>query len=66
MELLMITWTDIFYGIGTFFGWIFQGMKWLGHSPNVIFGICVVGGILYWTMRLTRYNKHAKRNTTLE
>jgi hypothetical protein len=66
MGLLMITWTDIFFGIATFFGWIFDGMKWLAHSPNVIFGFFVVFGITYWTVRLARYNKTAKRNSTLE
>ncbi|MES2679606.1 MAG: hypothetical protein V4635_06960 [Bacteroidota bacterium] len=66
MKMLMITWTDIFEGTGTFFQWIFKGMRVLGHGPNVIIWILVIGGIFYWTMRLSRYRKEAQRNSTLE
>jgi hypothetical protein len=62
----MITWTDIFNGIGTFFQWIFKGMKVLGHGPNVIIWLLIIGGIVYWTMRLGRYNRQSQRNSTLE
>jgi hypothetical protein len=62
----MITWTDIFNGIGTFFHWIFKGMKVLGHGPNVIIWLLIIGGIVYWTMRLGRYNRQSQRNSTLE
>jgi hypothetical protein len=62
----MITWTDIFYWIGDFFEWIFKGMKALGHGPNVIIWILIVGGIAYWTLRLSRYRKQADRNGTIE
>ena len=66
MKMLMITWTDIFYAIGDFCQWIFRGMKVLGHLPNVIIGMLIVGGLAYWTMRLARYRKEAQRNNTLE
>lgn len=64
--MLMITWTDIFEGTGTFFQWIFKGMRVLGHGPNVIIWILIISGICYWTMRLMRYRKAAHRNSTLE
>jgi hypothetical protein len=64
--LMMITWTDIFYAIGDFFLWFFKGLKWLGHSPNVIFWILILGGIGYWTFRLARYMGESRRNGTLE
>jgi hypothetical protein len=66
MKMLMITWTDVFYAIGDFFQWIFKGMKVLGHGPNVIIWILIIGGIFYWTMRLARYRKQAHRNNTIE
>jgi len=66
MKMLMITWTDIFEGTGTFFQWIFKGMRVLGHGPNVFIWILVISGICYWTMRLMRYRKEAHRNSTLE
>lgn len=66
MTNLMITWTDVFYGIGDFCQWIFRGMKVLGHSPNVIIWIMIVGVLVYWTMRLGRYKKEAHRNGTIE
>ena len=64
--MLMITWTDIFEGIGVFFEWIFKGMRVLGHGPNVIIWILIVGILAYWTMRLSRYKKEARRNGTVE
>jgi hypothetical protein len=66
MNLLMITWTDVFYAIGDFFQWIFKGMKAIGQLPNVIIWILIIGGIIYWTLRLTRYHRESQRNSTLE
>jgi ribose/xylose/arabinose/galactoside ABC-type transport system permease subunit len=66
MKMLMITWTDIFEGTGTFFEWIFKGMRVLGHIPNVIIWLLIIGILAYWTMRLGRYRKQAERNSTIE
>lgn len=66
MKLLMITWTDIFEGIGNFCLWMFKGMKMLGHGPNVIIWILIIFAIVYWTFRLNRYKKEAQRNGTIE
>lgn len=66
MNLLMITWTDIFNGIGNFCLWVFKGMKMLGHGPNLIIGCLIIGAIFYWTFRLMRYRKEAQRNSTIE
>jgi hypothetical protein len=66
MHLLMITWTDIFEATGRFFQWIFKGMKVLGHGPNVIIWIFIIGGIVYWTLRLNRYRKVSRRSGTIE
>ena len=64
--MLMITWTDVFYATGDFFQWTFKGIKALGHGPNVIIWLLIIGGIFYWTFRLSRYRKQAQRNNTLE
>lgn len=66
MKLLMITWTDVFEATGRFFQWIFKGMKMLGHVPNVIIWLLIIGILTYWTLRLNRYKKEAKRNSTIE
>lgn len=66
MISLIITWTDIFEGIGVFFEWIFKGMRVLGHGPNVIIWILIIGILAYWIMRLSRYRKEARRNGTVE
>jgi len=66
MKMLMITWTDVFEGTGTFFQWIFKGMRVLGHGPNVIIWLLIIGVLVYWTMRLSRYRKEAERNGTIE
>lgn len=62
----MITWTDIFEGIGTFSYWIFKGMKSLGHGPNVIISSMIIGAIFYWTLRLAKYKKASHRDGTFE
>ncbi len=66
MKMLAITWTDIFYATGDFFQWIFKGMKVLGHIPNVLIWLLIIGILGYWTMRLSRYKKQAQRNNTIE
>lgn len=66
MKLLMITWTDVFEGIGSFSQTIFKGMRALGHGPNIIIWIMIIGVLIYWTMRLSRYKKEAHRNGTTE
>lgn len=63
---LIITWTDIFEGIGDFSLWIFRGMKMIGHGPNVIIWILIIGAIGYWTLRLGKYKKESQRNGTIE
>jgi hypothetical protein len=63
---LLVTWTDIFEGIGTFSYWIFSGMRALGQGPNVIWWVLIVGGIAYWCMRIAKDRKIAQRNGTYE
>ena len=66
MKMVMITWTDIFNGIGDLFLFLFKGMRALGHIPNVIIWILIIGTLVYWTLRLNRFRKEAKRNGTIE
>lgn len=66
MISLIITWADVFDAIAVFFQWIFKGMRVLGHGPNVIIWILILGILVYWTMRLNRYKKAAHRNGTSE
>ena len=66
MKMLAITWTDIFLATGDFFQWIFKGIKALGHIPNVLIWLLIIGILGYWTMRLGRYRKQAQRNNTIE
>lgn len=66
MKLLMITWTDIFEGIGTFFEWCFKGMRALGQMPNVLMGGFVIFLLAFWVFRLMKYKKEAVRNGTIE
>ena len=63
---LMVTWTDIFEGTGSFFQWCFKGMRALGQGPNVVIWILIIGAIGYWAMRISRYKKEAQRNGTIE
>lgn len=66
MKHAMVTWTDVFEGIGAFCEWGFKGMRALGQGPNVIFWLLIIFGLGYWTMRLRNYKKASQRNSTLE
>lgn len=66
MTSLMITWTDIFEGIGKFSYVVFKGMRGLGHGPNFFISLFVIGMLAFWTMRLVKYRGEAKRNNTIE
>ena len=63
---LMVTWTDVFESIAAFFEWCFRGMRVLGHGPNVVIWILIIGGITYWSMRIVKSKKESQRNGTLE
>ena len=64
MRTLMITWTDIFEGTGTFFQWCFKGMRALGQGPNLILGGVVIFCLAYWSYKIIKQNKEAARNGT--
>ena len=64
MITLMITMTDVFYGIGDFFQWIFKGMRVLGHGPNIILWIIIGFLLFYWTRQIMKQNKEAEKNGT--
>lgn len=66
MNLLMLTWTDVFNGIGDFFLWFFKGMKVISQGPNVVIWLLIIFAICYWTVRLNRYKNASRRNGTLE
>ena len=65
MISLMVTMTDVFYGIGKFSYKIFDLMKKIGHGPNVILWIIIFGLLVYWTVQITKQTKEAKKNGTL-
>lgn len=66
MRALMITWTDIFEGIGSFFQWTFKGMRALGQVPNVFISAFVIGLLAYWCYRIIKFRKIAQANGTVE
>jgi hypothetical protein len=65
MTSLMITMTDVFYGIGDFFQLIFKGMRLLGHGPNIILWVIIGSLLVYWTLQIIKQTKEADKNGTL-
>lgn len=65
MTSLMVTMTDVFYGIGDFSLWVFRGMKVLGHGPNIVLWTIILGLLIWQTFRMKRENKEADKNGTL-
>lgn len=66
MTSLMVTMTDVFYGIGDFSQMVFRGMKVLGHGPNIVLWSIIIFLLGYWTMKMKKYNKEADKNGTLK
>jgi hypothetical protein len=67
MAQLMITWTDIFNGIGDLHtNGIFPILRSLGHLPNVILGGTIVGLLFYWMYKIPKLNKEAEEKGTLK
>ena len=64
MKLLMITWTDLFNGIGDFSYWCFKGIRALGQGPNIIMGGIVIFLLAYWTVKIVQQNKKAVQDGT--
>lgn len=64
MTHLMITWTDVFEATGSFFYWIFKGMRALGQMPNVLMGGFVIFLLAYWTIKIVQQNKKAAQDGT--
>lgn len=67
MQSLVITWTDIFYGIGdACTNILFPILRILGHKPNVLLGGIIVGLLFYWMYRIQKYKKESVEKGTLE
>jgi hypothetical protein len=65
MSALMVTMTDVFYGIGDFSQTIFRGMKVLGFIPSIILWVIIGSLLAYWTMQIMKQTKEADKNGTL-
>ena len=65
MTSLMITMTDVFYGIGNFSKSVFKGMDVLGHGPNVILWSIIAFLLVYQVRQILKQNKEADKNGTL-
>ncbi|RME13906.1 MAG: hypothetical protein D6799_07585 [Bacteroidetes bacterium] len=67
MQNLMITWTDIFYGIGDLCtNGIFPILRALGHKPNILLGSTIVIVLFYCMYKVPKLNKEAEEKGTLK
>ena len=65
MTSLMVTMTDVFYGIGEFSKSVFKGMDVLGHGPNIILWSIIAFLLVYQVRQILKQNKEAEKNGTL-
>lgn len=49
--------TGFFNAIGDFFTWTFQFMPSLGNIPNLIIGLCIGAGTVYWLGQMRKHNR---------
>ena len=65
MTSLMVTMTDVFYGIGEFSKSVFKGMDVLGHCTNIILWSIIAFLLVYQVRQILKQNKEADKNGTL-
>lgn len=61
-----MTWNEIVYGLGDLLEMTFEILPPLGNLPNILFSLVIFGSLVYWMMQLSKYNKKAKENGTIE
>ncbi len=67
MHQLMITWTDIFNGIGDMCTNVFFPiLRALGHKSNILLGGTIVVLLFYWMYKISKFNKEAEKKGTLK
>ncbi|GAB4254209.1 MAG: hypothetical protein Kow0079_10320 [Vicingaceae bacterium] len=52
--------TDIIYGIGDFFYWIFDILEKFENLPNIAFTLLGFAGLFYWLKTQAAYNKKSE------
>jgi hypothetical protein len=61
-----MTWNEIVYGLGDLLQMTFEILPPLGNLPNILFSLIIFGSLVYWMKELSKYNKKAKENGTIE
>jgi tellurite resistance protein TehA-like permease len=59
-------WTEIMYGIGSFFQWSFQFLPMLGNNFNALLIVVGFAFAIFWISQLFKFSREAKENNTLE
>lgn len=63
----MITWTDIFNGIGDLCtNGLFPILRAIGHKGNILCGGTIVVLLFYWMYKIPKLNKEAEEKGTLK
>ena len=60
-----MTYTEFWTGIGDFFTATFQYMKPIGNSYNYPVWVLIFCLLVFWTTRMIKQTKDAKKNGTL-
>jgi hypothetical protein len=60
-----MTYTEFWTGIGDFFTATFQFMKPIGNAYNYPFWVLIFCLLAFWTNRMLKQSKDAKKNGTL-
>ena len=48
---------EVFYAIGDFFGWIFNGIEFLGNMPNYFYIGVIFIFLVVWTIKMLKHRK---------
>lgn len=59
--MLLITWTDFWWGVAGCFEWSFRVMEGLNRNMNVLLIVIGFIGAIYWLWRQNKYNQEAEQ-----
>jgi hypothetical protein len=61
-----MTWNEFVYGLGDLLEMTFEILPPLGNLPNILFSLIIFGSLVYWMKELSKYNKKAKQEGSIE
>ena len=56
---------EVFYAIGDFFSWVFNGIEFLGNMPNYFYMGVIFIFLVVWTIKMLKHRKDNEEHASL-